>query len=927
MIPGNINTALISGAEGGGYQVQRSLRFNSSDSAFLSRTPASAGNRKTWTWAGWVKRSNDSGYQVLFSANNGNSTAFDIAFNGDNFGAYLGIGPNLVAAAVYRDFSAWYHILCAVDTTQATASSRIKLYVNGQQITAFSASNYPSQNFDYDINNTTAHAVGRVSSASSGYFPGYLADIHFIDGQALDPSSFTEVSATTGQLIPKAYSGSFGTNGFWLKFSDNSAATATTLGKDYSGNSNNWTPNNLSVPVTSVTNPVWYASPNLYTTKADVLANATNKGTGSWTASNEYIYLVVNSGGNSGSSNVFGGNFPTTFYPYSNVGGTFTREGSYGATELSSFGWAATNSASYKIANDRDFYILSDTDANPPTGGSLSGTIPALTTSSFRTLAGINAAADSFVDTPTSYGTDIGAGGEVRGNYATLNPLNSYSAGLSNGNLQLSQTSDSWVQGNSTIGVSSGKWYWEVTWSSGTNIINGITKSPLSASYVGSTSDSWGYSGGFLYNNGSSSSYGASLSVGDVIGVALDLDAGTLVFYKNGTSQGQAASGLSGTFFPAISVYGTTSENVNFGQRQWAYAAPSGFRPLVDTLLPAPVVAKPSDYFQTVLYTGNGSTQTISGLGFSPDLVWLKGRSVAYSHQLYDPIRGATNALVSNTTAAEAVYSGGLTAFNSDGFTIGNDGGINQSSSTFVAWTWDAGTTTTTNTVGSITSQVRANASAGFSVVTYSGSGSSATVGHGLGVAPQMVIAKRRNASGWDWPVWHSSLTSGTYTLFLDLTNAQANRTDIWDGVPTSSVFKVNTSGQTNDSAGTYVAYCFAPVAGYSSFGSYTGNGSADGPFVYTGFRPRWILHKSTSSESFSSWHVYDTARDAYNPVDLELYPNLSNSEGTIPGGDFDILSNGFKVRTNFSGGWNTNGITYIYAAFAETPFAYSRAR
>jgi hypothetical protein len=326
-----------------------------------------------------------------------------------------------------------------------------------------------------------------------------------------------------------------------------------------------------------------------------------------------------------------------------------------------------------------------------------------------------------------------------------------------------------------------------------------------------------------------------------------------------------------------------------------------------------------------VLYTGTGAALTpTSSLGFNPDWIWIKSRSAATDHALYDIVRGAQARLESNTTDAEVTTDDGVTAFNSAGFTLGTLAQVNTSSATYAAWCWDAGTSTVTNTAGSITSQVRANPSAGFSVVTWTGNGaSSATVGHGLGVAPVFYVSKNRSASG-NWQVLTTAINGSMQYGFLNLTDgfAAAGQT-----APTSTVLNLLLGGNETNNGNNFVAYCFAPVSGYSSFGSYTGNGSADGPFVYTGFRPRWILQKSTASETYGSWHIYDTARDTYNPVDLELYPNLSSVEGTIPGGDFDILSNGFKIRTNFSGGWNTNGISYIYAAFAESPLQFARAR
>jgi len=326
------------------------------------------------------------------------------------------------------------------------------------------------------------------------------------------------------------------------------------------------------------------------------------------------------------------------------------------------------------------------------------------------------------------------------------------------------------------------------------------------------------------------------------------------------------------------------------------------------------------------LYTGNGSTQTISGLGFSPDLVWTKARSVATSHNVYDSVRGANIALFTDGTDAEITYTTRLTSFNSDGFSLGNNTGNNDAGTTYVAWTWDAGNSTVTNNDGTITSQVRANPSAGFSIVTYTGTGSNATVGHGLGVTPAMLIVKQRTGTGApDWGVWHTSLGGGDKFLYLSsASSVQTNTTPFNGTLPTSSVFSVGAWAGTNQSSGTYVAYCFAPVEGYSAFGSYTGNNIADGPFVYTGFRPRWILIKSASSNVH--WTVWDAARDPENAATRYLYPSDLIEERTNANIGVDFLSNGFKIRGTDQN-YNGNENNHIYAAFAESPFQYARAR
>ena len=326
------------------------------------------------------------------------------------------------------------------------------------------------------------------------------------------------------------------------------------------------------------------------------------------------------------------------------------------------------------------------------------------------------------------------------------------------------------------------------------------------------------------------------------------------------------------------------------------------------------------------LYTGTGATLAVSNavntVSFQPDFVWMKGRSGATDHALYDSVRGATFDLVSNSTAAETTQTTGLTTFGAAGFTVGALAKVNTSAATYVGWQWKAGGTAVSNTAGTITSSVSANTDAGFSVVTYTGTGATGTVGHGLGVAPSMVIVKCRATAGENWQVYHASL-GNTQRIVLNLANAADSPSPgMWNSTsPTVNVFSVGNQTGVN-AATTYVAYCWAPIAGYSAFGSYTGNGSADGPFIYTGFRSRFILARRT--DVGDSWTIIDTSRDPYNNTIQRLYPDSSTAENVLT--TVDTLSNGFKVRST-AGSWNTSGGTYIYAAFAENPLRYSNAR
>jgi hypothetical protein len=796
------------GGAAGGYEIERSLRFNSADSAYLNRTPASAGNRKTWTWSGWVKISGLDSTRPLFAAYIGSGSTdnqfFSLFFDGGTLRTSGYSTAYLATTAVYRDPSAWYHIVCSVDTTSATANNRIRLYVNGVEVTVFSTRNNPSQNADLGINQAAQHEIGQNGGFGS-YFSGYMTEINFIDGQALTPTDFGEFNSDTGVWQPIDYTGTYGTNGFYLPFSDN--ASTTTLGDDFSGNGNDWTTNNFSVT-----------------------AGAGN---------------------------------------------------------------------------------------------------------------------DSLVDSPTRYGTDTGAGGEVRGNYCTLNPLViGANLTLSNGGLTLVKASTNTNPTCAgTFGMASGKWYFELTVAavSGgvTGIMVGVTKSDNSIipadRFLDNTSG-WGY---FSYNgtkqtNSVDTAYGNSWTTNDVIGVAVDADAGKIWFSKNGTFQAsgnpaagtnEAFSGLSGILLPAVSGAGSSNSytvDMNFGQRPFAYTAPSGFKALVTTNLPTPTIEDGGEYFNTVLYTGTGSSLGVTGVGFQPDWVWIKERSGAADHGLYDVLRGVQNQLESNTTTAETAEANGLTAFGTDGFTVGSLAQLNTSADTYVAWNWKANGAGVSNTAGTITSTVSVNTTSGFSIVTYTGTGANATVGHGLGVAPSMVICKRRNGTG----AWVIGFTFSGFTWSTDYFqfDTAAKRSDgagtVFTGAPTSTTIAVGTDANTNGGSSTLVAYCFAPVAGYSAFGSYTGNGNADGPFVYTGFRPRYVLLKVSSTTG--DWQIFDTARNTYNIMNLRLDANANDAESTAA--NLDTVSNGFKLRTA-SAAVNGSGATIIYACFAENPFSIALAR
>jgi hypothetical protein len=930
---------LSTAAAAGGLQIERSLRFNSSDSGYLSRAVGTAGNRTTWTWAGWLKRSGTS-RDVLLAQWSGLGFAFEIDSSSriDAYEYTSGYDWHLISTPVYRDPSAWYHIVFAYDTTQATASNRIKLYINGTQATTFSTETYPSPSYAGYVNTASAHEIG---GAFGVYLDGYLANIHFIDGQALTPSSFTETDATTGQLIPKTYTGSYGTNGFNLLFADNSAATASTLGKDTSGLSNNWTPNNFSV-----------GTP-LYSTQitGTVEDNATGN-TGS-----AYNYRLFDGDSSVGTS--------VRAFPNGTV--TWTPSAAYTSTTDIAF---YTYYPSGNTALGTLFYVngLLVIPTAKTQGGWTTLPIPGsgtVTSIGFGTLASdyvyvsqirvnsvviteVTSGNDSLVDSPTNYGTDTGVGGSVRGNYCTLNPLITTAGTYTQGNLRYTGAT-SWTGGptHGTIAVSTGKWYWEVTLATNPYSQNigddysafgfGLTPREPSGTSPGTTATALLLMDNGWYNNFTATKTNASgtFIAGSVLSIAVDLDLNTFTFRHNNTSlvTGTIGGTAGRELTPRLYSYGATYGvlDCNFGQRAFAYTAPSGFKALCTTNLPAPLVAKSNTVFDVVTYTGTGAALTpTSSLGFNPDWIWIKSRSAATDHALYDVVRGAQARVESNNNGAEVTSDDGVTAFNSAGFTLGTLAQVNTNAATYAAWCWDAGTSTVSNTTGSIASQVRANVSAGFSVVTYTGTGVLGTVGHGLGAVPNLIIVKRRDFLG-SFYTYHSSV-GNTGALGLDLTNATIVSSNFWNNTsPTSSVLTINNaSTELNANGGTYVLYVFSAVVGYSSFGSYTGNGSTDGPFIYTGFRPKWVMIKGSSFAS--NWNILDAARDPYNLQSNRLRPNLSNAEESTSSGTYaicwDALSNGFKLR----GGSGTNDVnqtseTLIYAAFAEMPFNYSRAR
>ena len=810
------------------YTLDQSARISKADSASIKMPYTSKGtatNLLKFTFSGWVKRGavGDSTFHPIISAGTTATNDTIVFTNVDRLEYNLRTGGSIRSShyttAVFRDPSAWYHVVVAYDAANATAADRCKIYVNGvqQEITVNNAIE-TDRDTRFTNNASTADVyMGYGFRAGSAYYSDmYRAEFQMIDGQTLDPTYFAEEKS--GIWVPKTYEGTYGNNGFHIDFSDTTVSAGS---------------------ITSVND----SSPN-------------------------------------------GLNFNT-------------------------------------VTNVEVSDIVSDSPTN---------------------------------------------------NFCTLNSVEfvNNSGFLSEGNLKISDTSSANLSASGgTIGMKSGKWYWEahlIVQENGFNI--GVVKDTESA-----TSGTWNYTKTNFYAiNGLGTSYvsdgagsqnaaGTTFAQGDTVQVAYDADTGKLYFGKNGTwlNSADPAAGTGNLettsdpeygYHPATSTIGDASGYsdviMNFGQDStfagnltavgntdangigdFKYTVPSGFLALCTSNLPDPAIdpaqdATPEDNFNTVLYTGNGSTQSITGVGHQPDFVWIKAR-VNRASRLYDSVRGVGNGLISNAVNAEAFDANGLTGFNADGFTVGSTDEVNYPANGFVAWTWKAGGTGVSNTDGSITSTVSANTDAGFSIVSYTGDGTvgTVTVGHGLSSAPDMVIVKNRDDGTAEWMIWTKDLSSGQ-NLEFD-TDASASSSNRIDAADSTVVYLVGDNGnKVNKSGNDYIMYCFHSVDGFSKVGSYVANGLANGPFVYTGFRPKWVMTKESSATS--NWHINDTERDSFNVCDFPLAADSSVGEPSSTAVEIDILSNGFKIRTTNSGR-NASGNTYIYLAFAEQPMKYSNAR
>jgi hypothetical protein len=776
---------ILAGAAGAGagYTIDQSIRFNDNDSAYLSRTSGATGDRQKWTFSAWVKRGNLSSNQRLFH-DSGNTNFIMFGYSSNNeFRVYL--GADIRTTALFRDPSAWYHLVVAVDTTQATSSDRVKIYQNGVQITSFSTAGYPSLNYNTIFNNSgTTYQISGQSV--SEYFDGYISEFHWIDGQALDPTSFGETN-DDGVWVPKAYAGTYGTNGFYITGED-----SADLGADYSGNGNDFTSSGLT----------------------------------------------------------------------------------------------------------------SD---------------------------------DQRGDTPTA-------------NHATWNPLffrrtGSYKPTFADGNLYVAGQSSQVSHTGTTIS-SSGKHYAEFLVNNGSSSITGpgVVRSywdnGLAESYASNYGGSYYGDNGARYYNSTSDSQTAPGA--NRVGIEVDFANNEVEYFivtsgGTKTSQGGKLTSANGIDFDGEGIFTATlhdnsSRNITayFEEADWWGTPNAGYKALSTANLPTPAIADGSTNFNIALYTGTGNvTRSVTGVGFQPDLVYNKQRNNTSANVIANAVSGVNTFMATDQTTAESSFTnsiyGYLSSFDSDGYTLTpgstNNNYWNENAINFVSYNWLAANGTASNTDGSITSTVSANTTAGFSIVSYTGNGSSgATVGHGLSQRPEFLIVKRRSGAVENW---RTQDIFNTATDYMNLSNTAASVASAgqWNNTePTSSVFTLGTDTAVNSSGSLYISYLFHSVEGFSKFGKYTGNGSADGPFVWCGFRPAFILVKEYTSAD--DWLVYDTSRDTYNVAGQVWRPDSSAAEFDGRGGsrDIDILSNGFKFRSS-NATMNGSGAGYIFMAFAEHPF------
>ena len=943
----------------GGMEIKRSWRVEqgtadvNSGSNFY-RTFGS-GNRRTFTTSVWVKKCDTPGnigddQYAIFTAGGGGSgsSSLHLYFYNDDRLQYSGgisgsASFDLRTDRRFRDTCNWYHIVAAVDSTAITSSDRVKLYVNGVQQTNLQTASYPSQNGEMYFNYGIRHRIGSFSIWSNmantyGNFNGYMADMYFIDGAQLTPASFGYTDTMTGMWRPKrfkfatdipnkttrTYSGTFTASG--NGFGSNPTTNA------FNGNISNGFNNSAGGQIITWNTSTYNLSGNVRIygrgDAYDVYVNGNATKVADMPSSNGWVDLGTHEKIN---EIQWAG---TTYNTADGLGSAGVHvnaiivDGVWLRDNLSEFGtngfWldfrdnTSTTTLGYDYSGNGNHFTPDEVSVSGWEGN------------------------DSFIDTPTNNFPML--------NIESIYKVHNNTSDIYNGALKYNCHYDN--QGSCPCSMAfptSGKWYFEVKLlTSNSNATFGIVPALWSQDHnaVQETGARMYAAYGQYFVNGTNTSGVNGWGTSDTVAAALDMDEKKITFYKNNSVEITLAleSGYENVPYLPILTGGTNGGSVNLGinfgaNESWTYTPPAGFKSLCTNNLPPSAsspILKPQAHFDTVLWTGNGGTsQTVTGLEFQPDFVWVKGRSTAAWNRLQNSVVGANKLLYSNASNAEATdeANGYVSEFTSSGFQLadpgGNGGGVNASGETYAAWCWKAGGTAVSNSDGTIASQVSVNQDAGFSIVSYTGDGNAtATIGHGLGKKPKWIITKcRSTATQADWVVWHEDLDDNK-NVFLDKTNAQSTPSYGHITDPTSTLINVTKSSgnQTNASGQTYISYCWAEIPGYSKFSSYVGDGNNDGPFIHMGFSPAFLLLKCVGSSA--NWVLIDIKRNGYTSGGAPsegnfenfktLCPNLNNAENASGGTTNDVVSNGFKIR----GGTDRNisGQKHIYAAFADFP-------